>query len=193
MVLCLKFSGFSRIQEHMKRLLFMALLGLTWSCKDGLIKDDDTLSLERTSYTGNQLRMDGYYYQKANSSLFSVYFLYSDGIILSAGGDFSDETEIDRYVEAEFLQNLSYRETKYNWGVFVIEGNSVRFERWYPSSGPPLKAYVRAGEIIDDTTFVISQSYRVVDGQKTEVRERDETYHFKEFSPKPDSTNGFVL
>ena len=29
-------------------------------------------------------------------------------------------------------------------------------------------------------------------GKKTEVKARNETYHFKQFSPQPDSTNNFI-
>ena len=32
----------------------------------------------------------------------------------------------------------------------------------------------------------------MVEGEKTEVREKDETYYFKKFSPKPDSTQNFI-
>jgi len=51
---------------------------------------------------------------------------------------------------------------------------------------------VREGDIINDTTFVISVSYRMKKGKKTEVKARNETYHFKQFSPQPDSTNNFI-
>jgi hypothetical protein len=51
---------------------------------------------------------------------------------------------------------------------------------------------VRAGQILNDTTFVIAESYRMNEGKKTEVKERNETYHFKQFNPKPDSTNRFI-
>ncbi|MBW7845753.1 MAG: hypothetical protein H3C45_08955, partial [Bacteroidia bacterium] len=89
------------------------------------------------------------------------------------------------------INSDSYKKYKSNWGVFKIEGNFIQFERWYPSD-PPLKAYVRAGTIINDTTFLITESYRMQDGKKTEVKTRNETYYFKQFSPKPDSTNTFV-
>ena len=175
----------------MKRLLFMAFLGLTWSCKEGIFKDDDTLSIQRRPYVGNQLRIDGYYYRSIDDRL-TVYFLYQNGTILYGSGFPIDEQkeQEDKYKTTEW-QSL-VKKSKYRWGVFAIEGNIMQFERWYPSE-PPLEAYVREGEILNDTTFTIIQSYRVVDGQKTEVKEREETYHFKEFSPKPDSTNGFIL
>ncbi len=176
--------------SNMKKLLFMTFLGLTWGCKEGLIKDDDELSIQRTPYTGNQLRTDGYYYREADDYI-AVYFLYRDGTILYGSSFLSvrRQEKENEYTTAEW-QSL-VKKYKYRWGVFAIEGNIMQFERWYPSE-PPLEAYVDEGQILNDTTFAIARSYRVVDGQETEVREWEETYHFKEFSPKPDSTNGFV-
>jgi len=55
-----------------------------------------------------------------------------------------------------------------------------------------VKAYISEGSILNDTTFVITSSYRMVDGKKTEVTSRNETCHFRQFSPNPDSTNTFI-
>ena len=179
--------------SNMKKLLFMTFLGLAWGCKEGLIKDDDELSIQQTPYTGNQLRIDGYFYDEyAENSYRSALFLYENGIVLDGGGfpvTKLEQIERDFTTEAWIAEIRAHKE---GWGVFLIEGSTIKFERWYPSE-PPLKAYVREGEVLNDTTFVIARSYRVVGGQQMEVRERDETYHFKEFSPKPDSTNGFVF
>jgi hypothetical protein len=72
--------------------------------------------------------------------------------------------------------------------VFIIEDNVIKFERWYPSERP-YNAFVREGVILKDTTFHITKSYR---SNGTEKREKDEIYHFRKFSPKPDSTNVYV-
>ena len=185
--------GSLRTTCFMKTFLLVVFLGLIWGCKEGIFKDDDTLSIQRKPYTGNQLRIDGYYYDEyAEASYRSALFLYENGIVLDGGGFPVDElNEQEEYFKSEKWVS-SARKSKYGWGVFLIEGSTIKFERWYPSSGPPLESYVREGEVLNDTTFVIARSYRVVEGQETEVRQRDETYHFKEFSPKPDSTNGFV-
>lgn len=171
-------------------ILLTVLLSLTNSCKKDIMRDDD-LSIQRKPYTGDQLRMDGYYYQKVDKSFFSIYFFYENGILLSAGGVFSDGNAIEEYIEKEFLKNEGYKNHKTFWGLFNIEGDTIKFERWYPSD-PPLKAYVREGEILNDTTFVITESYRLVDGHRTDLTQRNEVYYFREFSPKPDSANPFV-
>lgn len=82
------------------------------------------------------------------------------------------------------------RKFKDYWGIFNIKNDSIVFERWYPSSGGPFPAYLRSGKILNDTTFVITKSFRSKIGN--EEQQLNETYHFRKFSPKPDSTNIFV-
>jgi hypothetical protein len=130
------------------------------------------------------LKIDGIYYKESENFeglYFQRYALYRNGIIRDLGASSS----ID---DPSFLSGKS----KINWGIFQVEGSIIKFERWYPSSGGGLPAYVRAGEILNDTTFVITESYRMQKGKKTEIRERNEIYHFHKFSPKPDSTNTFI-
>jgi hypothetical protein len=185
-------SAFYKLTMLRNIIFFNSLLFLFTSCKKDRLSKDDELSIQRTPYTGNQLRIDGYYFEKSNNSYFSLYCFYRNGGLLAAGGVFSSTQEMVEYLNKELINSQKYKEYKSNWGVFNIEGNQIKFERWYPSSGGGLPAYVRAGEILNDTTFVIKESYRMQKGKKIEVKERDETYHFKQFSPKPDSTNSFI-
>jgi hypothetical protein len=159
----------------------MLLFGL--SCNK-FENGDDVLSLQWEDYSGNALKLDGIYYfetENFEGPLFQRYALYRNGIIRNLGGS----KNID---DLRFPSGNS----KYEWGVFQIDGTRIKFERWYPSSGGPLKAYIRSGEILNDTTFLITESYRMQKGKKTEIRERNEVYHFRQFSPKPDSTNNFI-
>ena len=157
--------------------------------KDGPLKDDE-LSIKRMPYTGDTIRIDGYYYITLDNYL-TVYFLYRDGTILY--GSTFPESELNEH-EKEYntseWQSI-VKQAKDYWGVLKIENNTIQFERWYPSD-PPLKSYVRAGTILNDTTFIITESYRMQDSKKTEVDSKNETYYFKQFTPKPDSTNSFV-
>ena len=164
-------------------------MGLAANCSK--IWKDDKLSINRTNYTGNQLKIQGYYYLQKNQHFYDIYCFYNNGIALAAGGLFLSVVEMDDYLNREFINNNNYQKYKYNWGAYTINNATIQFERWYPSD-PPLKAYVREGTILNDSTFTISSSYRIKDGNKTEVEARNETYHFKAFSPKPDSTNSFV-
>ena len=160
---------------------------------EGLSKDDDLLSLPLTPYIGNQLRIDGYYYQIADGSdfnegtIYRCYFFYENGMVLHPGGTENSLEEMDEYVIG-VINRQNYVDRKYGWGVFVVEGNIIKFDRWYPGA-KPYKAYVREGVILNDTTFQITKTYR---SNGSELREKDEIYYFREFSPKPDSTNVFI-
>ena len=170
--------------------VLVLLVGCT--CKK-ITGEDDKLSIPKTPYTGKQLKVDGYYYRNNGENEYIIIFLYNDGIIIDAGGGYK-KSDVPIF-ESEFKTIDFYNRIKQNklcWGVFQVDGDKIAFERWYPSSGGPTHAYVRAGKILNDTTFQITESYRMQGGNKTSVSSEDEVYHFKKFSPKPDSTNVFV-
>ena len=178
----------------MKTNIIIGLLTMTLfsSCYKSIFGGkDDILSLPKQPYTGNELRTDGYYYMTFKDGIF-VRFLYRNGIMLDSGG--LKKTDIpyyeERIINGEFYDHV--KNVKFGWGVFVIQGNNIKYERWYPSA-PPYKVYVREGAIINDTTFIITKLYRMVNGEITEESDLNEIYHFKAFSPKPDSTNNFTL
>ena len=163
------------------------------NCKKDNPLKDDVLSIGKTNYTGNHVSINGYYYKKYGTpEKLTIYLFYSNGVLLHTGDgwEHNNLNNFEQMIQsADFVNKL--KGIKYAWGVFNIENNVIKFERWYPSD-PPLKAYVRAGEILNDTTFMITESYRMYDGKKTEVHSKNEIYHFKQFSHKPDSTNNFV-
>jgi len=162
--------------------------------KDNLWKDDE-LSINKEPYTGNQLRIDGYFYEiGVDGYLYPEYFFYSNGSLIYIGGRYSPNTidaELENFITSPYYINDA-KNDKLTGGLFIIDGLFIKFEKWYPSSGVGLPAYVRVGKILNDTTFVITESYRMQKGTKTETKERNETYYFRQFSPKPDSTNIFI-
>ena len=145
---------------------------------------DEELSLKRTPYTGNELRIDGYYYRKIPD--LEIRFFYRNGIVRYGGGGYSSFEELDNCILNHQIVDGS---SKTDWGVFLINGNTIKFEMWYPPSGGGTPTYIREGEILNDTTFHITESYRS-DG--SERSEKNEMYHFRQFYPKPDSTNKFI-
>lgn len=164
------------------------------SCEKDKISDD-SLSLPKQSHTGNEIRKDGYWYILKNEGNQIWYnyctFFYDNGTIF--GGISIEDSNLSQK-ENEFQNGTFYeseKDCKYCWGRFIVNGSTIKFERWYPGEGP-LRAYVRRGQIINDTTFHISEIYRMQNGEKTEVSPTDETYHFKALTPKPDSTNEFT-
>lgn len=77
------------------------------------------------------------------------------------------------------------------WGVFQIKEDSIWIESWFDLDGPE-KAYMQSGIILNDTTFVITEIYKNKRCKKKGLEDRNKVYHFREFYPKPDSTNSFV-
>lgn len=160
------------------------------SCKKEFFPEDDKLYLERQDYTGAQIRLDGYYHLVTyEKKIAGGYFFYRNGIIVSLGGVQNTPQEYDDYIK-RVTQIENFYSRKGTYGVFVVNDSSILFEKLYPAQ--PWEAFIREGVILNDTTFHIHISYRMVNGEKTEVREKDETYHFRQFSPKPDSANNFV-
>jgi hypothetical protein len=176
-----------KMKEMKIILIAITVMFSSYSCNKEILTDDK-LSFARTLFVGNQLKTDGYYYLMDDYGVSATYFFYQNGIIIHRGGWINNSLE---ELERNF-HTIDWNEIKNNksaWGIFQIKGNKIEFERWYPSSGGPLPAYIRSGEILNDTTFIITKSIRSKTGEEKELYE---TYYFKQFSPKPDSTNNFI-
>ena len=173
----------------MKFLALFIMSTLFTQCE--IFKDDDFRLLPLTPYIGNQLRIDGYYYRVADGSnfkegsIYSTFLFYENGITLNSGGVENNLEAMDEYIKR--CTDYHFQKSKIGWGVFVIEDNTIKIEYWYP--GPPHHFYMREGVILNDTTFHITKSYRS-NGKEQKIK--DEIYHFRQFSPKPDSTNVFI-
>jgi hypothetical protein len=174
------------------KLLLISFSILLIGCRESQLLNDDELTLTKEGFVGKQLRLDGFYFDKWTGGVYGTIFFFRNGICLDVGGVGENVQELERQIEEVILISDEYKKTKYNWGVFNIRGDSIKFELWYPSSGGPLKAYVREGVIVNDTTFLITESYRNQNDEKTEARPKSELYHFRAFAPKPDSTNDYV-
>jgi hypothetical protein len=149
---------------------------------------DDALSMQRRIYTGNELRTNGYYYRnEVNPERIVVLLLYQNGIIRTCGSpsSFHDfENRIDSY------NTSTSKSYKNGWGVFVVEDDVFKYEMWRGARAlEPYHTRVYKGKILNDTTFHITESYRPNGKEKSE---EDLIFHFRQFSPKPDSTNNFI-
>lgn len=169
-------------------LLTMALIIFS-SCS---IMKDDMLSLERMDYTGMDIRLDGYWWKNLEGAIEPsrfVLFLYNNGIALSGLSFPVDElAEKEAEYKSKIFRDAVLR-SKTGWGVFSINGKDIEIEMWASSNGGPLKTVIRSGEILNDGTFVITSFLNNYSG---ETSARNDTFYFKEFSPKPDSTNVFI-
>lgn len=70
-----------------------------------------------------------------------------------------------------------------------MENSVIKIEQWYPGVGGPHPVRIKTGTVLNDTTFRLTESTN----QKGRDRKTiDQTYHFRQFGPKPDSTNRFI-
>ena len=161
-------------------LFFLILLN---GCKD------EELTLQRIPYFGNELRTDGYYYHYDDTSYDGIYtlcfFLFRNGTRLTAGS--FKNTNLDT-VEKQMLDRYKWLNHKSGWSIFVITDNIMEIEGWSTSVGGGLPVYKAYYYIENDTTLRLFKSINS-DGMEFE---KDAIYHFRHFSPKPDSTNNFI-
>ena len=152
----------------------LSLILILYSCKD------EKNSFQKIPYTGDELRTNGYYfthYQTLGRDYTIVNFFFRDGTLLSAG---SFESLNFNVVEQKLVERYELiKKNKIGWGVFQIIEDKIISESWTTNSGGGgLPVYKWSAKIVNDTTFLRNDS--------------NQTWHFKQFSPKPDSTNRFI-
>lgn len=172
----------------MVRLFFLTVMAFLCSCKSS-----DLILPRRDLDAG--MRLDGYYYRNfidpVNGKPFTnILFLYKNGVVLNCFSVLShDVGDMDEYVRSRFGGQFDISNKRLNWGIVVVEESVIKFEQWYPSSGGPMPVLIKRGVVVDDTTFKFTE----ITNQKGKDRKTlNDTYHFRQFSPKPDSTNNFV-
>ena len=170
-----------------KIFLILCIL-LSASCVRRDESKDFPLTLEKIDYTGKELKTDGYYYRNFNSGsepFIGTCFFYRNGIFLN-GTVFSvyDTIEKEENFRNGFYVTIVASKYKDLWGVFQIDGNQIKYEHWIPTEGGFYRTTSQKGTILNDTTFIINFD--------NGLEVTDWTYHFKQFSPKPDSTNRFI-
>jgi len=144
------------------------------------------LSLKKVPYKGNEIKINGYYYVKTyigtEKKLYAnVFFLYSNGVIINTGGYRINEDEEKFRKNIINGYNISVtKKYQYNYGLFQINDSIIKVEKWVTGNGGIPKSIFKQGKIINDTTFYLM------------YKKKKEIYHFKQFSPKPDSTNRFI-
>ena len=151
---------------------------------------DEKLSLQREDYVGNELRIDDGYYHCYfdNSDITAIIFFFRNGIVKS-GGSYSQFFEDNKEIQmVSFYNKFS---PKSNWGVFIVNGNTLQYERWIGSSSSQPMVYLirKTGSILNDTTIHFTEEYW---SERKETSQINEVWHFKQFSPKPDSTNAYI-
>lgn len=173
------------------RKLNIAILMLTLACLTNSCKKDHLHELQKTPYLGSELRIDGYYYYSWDDqgiTQYSIVVFYRDGTMLRptiASDKNGSLAEIESEINTGNLY-ASNSERKSSWGVYNVLNDSIATSKWFPVFLGGHQTALSGGNIINDSTFEITSHENFKGGLSPE------TYYFRQFSPKPDSTNSFL-
>jgi hypothetical protein len=170
----------------MNKLIAIIFLGMA-SCTSK-INQDEPLTISKRDIVGSPLKLNGYYYLQepdSQSIISRVLFLYSNGVILDRGAYNTNNLSV---VDSILLANLNKTTyTKRSWGIININNFDIIMESWATQTSV-YKRFREEGNILNDTTFNIDKIF----GSNNKIQPLNNTYHFHQFSPKPDSTNNFI-
>ncbi len=189
----------------MKQFFSILLVFLLSMCKSS-----ENLILPKESFIGANLKTDGYFYFFSNKNagygydgkIFNSFILYRNGIFYNVGsGHYDDNLSIEanlKLLDSNVIRRTEdekeYINTHIGWGVFKVQGSEIKVERWLSGNGGAYPTQTLIGKIKNDTTIhfhtQIGNNYNT--GGKKKTYEIDETYRFRQFSPKPDSANVFI-
>ena len=174
-----------------KKIFILAILLLVLSsCRN---EEEIFLDLDmpRRTYTGKELRTDGYYYSGyIHTNKMGTLMLFRNGVCMFTYFDYryGDATH---YIENDKWGNKSYmnevRSKPDGIGVFSVLRNVLEFQIFFSGSGRVTQNCT--GEILNDTTLRLT-SWRY--NRYGHVENIDELYYFKAFNNKPDSTSSFI-
>lgn len=176
-----------------KTLIILLSITAFVGCKDWFVDEDFTL--EKRPYTGAEIKTNGYYYSyESKKGIYdnngiSVLVFYKDGISINFGTR-GDNVEVENDV---FKVNpLWLKNNKSVWGIFNIDNDTIRIENLRGIGRVRGYMYTEIGVIKNDTTICIIREQSSTGEAGTVPYIMNQTYHFKQFSPKPDSTNVFI-
>ncbi len=169
------------------------ILTVFTNCKDWF--EDEYYTLEKRPYTGTEIKTNGYFYSYENSegvydnTGISVLVFYKDGTSIHFGTR-GNNVDVENDV---FKENpLWLKNNKNLWGIFNIDNDTIRIEGL--NSDGRVRAYMYTEIVIikNDTTICLIRVQSSTGKAATTPYIKNTTYHFKQFSPKPDSTNVFI-
>jgi len=146
-------------------------------------KFEDKITISKTTNFTNKLMLNGYYYDTVKiSGYVNIYLFYKNGI-------FNNQNSYN-YLEIENNNIELTVDTidKGNWGLYLIKEDSLEIQQWMPSYSNCKRIVIEKGVIINDTCFKIDK-WKFSD--ENEWKKDSSFFIFKQYSPKPDSTNSF--
>jgi hypothetical protein len=169
--------------EKMSGLIFFILSTLSSSKRRG--EKNEKLSFVKTNYFVSQLGFDRYFAHE----LYWVLIFCQNGIVIHSKIDSSNLSEF----ESKLTNGIFYSKIKNDntcWRLYKLIANKVNFELLATLSQITCKEpFIHFGDLSNDLTKHISRN-KHINGK--EVEPRSDTFHIKQFSPKPDSTNSFI-
>jgi hypothetical protein len=170
--------------------LFSIVAVMLFSCAS-CEKELHELSMAKTPYTGDELRIDGYYYSnQTTADDINLAVFYRDGVCIHMFARIESQDTIS-FIENEILLNgplmFSLWNTPTDIGVFKINTEYIELESWV--AGRDITTFSFYGEILNDTTFLVTKWTNNDSGKS---HSENLTYRFRQFSQKPDSTNTFI-
>lgn len=172
----------------------LMLFTLMTNCEKNKLCNDDELSLQKVDYKGNQLRINGYYFGDVNRNsskpFANIYYLYNNGIFFTS--DASDLDEAEAGTINVDIENSFGKQIKGLWGVFQINDNVIEIERWRSRTNGCETTIYERGDILNDTTFIITKREYREKGTASKTETPNSTFYFRPLDAKPDSTNSFI-
>jgi len=172
---------------------FIAFLFFLTACQDFFIKDKE-FSMKAIPYTGDELKINGYYY-KMDDTWSHVLIFYANGVQFGGNSVIPNIEIEDRLRNPEYTKNL--HDCLSCWGPYQIKENVLQFE-FYDIFGHDWRTCIAHCKILNDTTFNIEKVTFSKTGKEVDVKKEGVgesflgEYRFKQFNPKPDSTNSVV-
>ena len=170
-----------------KSTILFGIICILSSC----IKENIPLTHSREDYLGDNLRIDGFYYEKKRDGTINsiLTFFYKNGVTFEVtfSETISDPAECIAVLNKERIE--AHRKRKYNWGIFIINNNDFFCEAWAtPIDGNYVHLITQTGEILSDTCIMIT----TFNNGNTFQENLKGMMYFYPYSPKPDSTNTFI-
>jgi len=167
-------------------MMLCCLFVLMYGCDKML--EDEPFSLKKTPNNSVALRLDGYYYENySNDSYVHVLIFYRNGVMID-GGSAHSTVEFENWFRDNTFKSIIERQ-KTRWGLYVINDTIIKVETIVPTGWLHRFAYTKFGIILNDTTI---HFYKNKESWSDVSEAIDDTFHFKVFSPKPDSINKYI-
>jgi len=181
-----------------KSILFIAFIALFFSC--GIVKESSKRRfIEQRAIGSSSLKFNGYYYRlsyytpsySSFDSTTDLFFFYKSGKSLQLGSFRGGLIGTEKQLRAQEWGIRIYKgdtlqpKEDIRWTNFSIKRDSIYIERIYPMQVYP--HWIFSGYILNDTTFVLTKMEGVyhISYNEKKIRQVNDTFHFKEFHPKP--------